>query len=139
MRSLLTFTLISFSAILFAADNASVSGFYQAVTDNERYLTIELKSNGSCETISGIYPIEDDDKETEEKFKCIWSAENSIITVAYTSGEVEKLEFSEKLPLSSSGLEGYASGLKSIKGEKYPISFGHNLWLSESLEKVFIK
>ena len=138
MRILITFLLVANISI---AQANEYLGQYTAVTESELILMINILPGNKAEFITGIYTVEDHDKEWQKNEKAKWTIDNNTILIKIDSGEFIKYQITDCLSYSEFGYKGCSFGLKPIDSsyERNGVIMKNSLWKKKKIDKLLGK
>ena len=114
-----------------------IVGTYEAVSESEWGLTLELKKNGNAIIVKSSWTAGKYKERTIEKHNGIWRNEGSKFYITY-NGTTEVLTYSDSLSLSELGESGGIPGLKGqSKSSNKSVMGTVSLWSSDALKSRF--
>ena len=116
-----------------------LSGNYRAVTESEFQLLINLNSNKTGEFITGVYAVEEDDKEWRKTQKIKWAANKEYLFIEIEPSDYIKYKLVNCLSYSEFGYKGCSFGLKPISGSfsKGDSVLRNSLWKTKEIKKLW--
>jgi hypothetical protein len=116
----------------YAGDN--IPGKYQAVSESEWSLTLELNTNGAANIETSNWLAGKHNERTIETYTGKWKSEGNTVYITY-NGITEILKYSETLSLSELGESGGIPGLKGqAKAWDKGVIGSISLWSSDALK-----
>lgn len=115
----------------------TISGVYEAVSESEWTLTINLMESGDAEVELSYWEAGKHEERVIEKYKGTWRLKGEEVSITY-NGITENLRYSKSLSFAELGISGGAPGLSGQSRQKGKRVIGRtNLWLKDALKKQF--
>lgn len=117
------------------AASADASGDYQAVTETEYAIELNLQKSGQARLVFRAWEADDSATPSTQVFTGTWSRAGTIIDLKLESGRSARFRTNDCLPYAEFGQTGCSDGL-SLVSTTLPMCYGlqrFGLWRSESL------
>ena len=119
------------------AKTDSIAGIYDAVSESEWALTVELQKNGTAFIEVTTWEAGKYENRQTQKYKGQWKRNRDIVEISY-NGITEKMIYSDQLSLADLGRSESAPGLKGQTKPWEPGVIGSvSLWRREVLKDLF--